>query len=103
MAAKPANPVLFQNNEERSREMDEKYIKLEMGRIWGEENKYQIWLKVEIAVLEAKAVLGLIPREIASEARANARFQIAEIETIDLAIDQEMVAFLRVVTSSLPP
>jgi adenylosuccinate lyase len=34
-----------------------------MKKIWSEENKFDQWLKVEIAVCEAWAKLGEIPQE----------------------------------------
>lgn len=81
----------------------DRYIKPEMGAVWEKQNKYQRWLDVETVVLEAKEELGLIPLGIATKTKANAKFTIEEIETIDKIIDQEMVAFLRVVNKSLPP
>lgn len=80
----------------------DRYIKPEMGAIWEKQNKYQRWLDVEIAVSEAKEECGLIPLGITAKTKANAKFTVEEIEAIDRVIDQEMVAFLRVVNKSLP-
>lgn len=40
-----------------------RYTRREMGRIWEEENKFSIWLQIEILACEAQAELGIIPRE----------------------------------------
>ncbi len=80
----------------------EKYILPEMRAIWEKEERYANWLDVEIAVLEAKEELNLIPAGIAAETRANAKFTVEEIDEEDRRIDQEMVAFLNVVRRSLP-
>ena len=42
--------------------MIERYSLPEMKAIWELQNKYDTWLKVELAVVEAQAELGLIPR-----------------------------------------
>lgn len=73
-----------------------------MGAIWETENKFQKWLDVEIAVLAAKEQLGLIPQGVAAIVRQFARFKVETIEALDKVIDQDMVAFLRVVTEYLP-
>ncbi len=79
-----------------------KYVLPEMGAVWERENRYTKWLLVEIAVLEAKEELGLIPQGIAQKTRASAKFSIPEIDEWDRKIDQEMVAFLRTVSPYLP-
>lgn len=83
--------------------MDPRYVKPEIGTVWEKGNKYQRWLDVEIAVLEAKEKLGLIPLGITTKVRASVKFTVAEIEAEDKRIDQEMVAFLNVVGPTLPP
>ena len=82
--------------------MIDKYTKPEMGAIWSKENKYKKWLDVEIATLEAKEILGLIPKGVAATVKQFAKFTVEAIETIDKEIDQDMVAFLRVVSGSIP-
>ncbi len=80
----------------------EKYIKPEIAANWSKLNKYRKWLEVEIAVLEAKEELGLIPDGVAGQIRDKAEFTVETVEAADKAIDQEMVAFLRVVSGFLP-
>ena len=40
-----------------------RYTLPEMGALWSEQNKFQKWLDVEIAVCEVHAEMGAIPRE----------------------------------------
>lgn len=80
----------------------EKYILPEMRAIWDKEERYANWLEVEIAVLEAKEELALIPPGIAVKMRASARFTVQDIDEEDRRIDQEMVAFLNVIRRNLP-
>ena len=47
--------------------MIERYSRPEMKRVWSEENKYNKWLDVEIAVCDAWSELGRIPRSSLSK------------------------------------
>ena len=41
--------------------MIDRYSRKEIKKIWNEENKYQIWLDIEIAAAEAMEKLKIIP------------------------------------------
>jgi len=42
--------------------MIERYSRKQLTDIWSEQNKYQIWLDVEVAAAEAMEKLGQIPK-----------------------------------------
>ena len=46
--------------------MIKRYSRKELTDIWSEENKYKIWLDVEVAAAEAMEKLGQIPRVVAA-------------------------------------
>ena len=46
--------------------MISRYSRKELVQIWSEENKYKIWLDVEIAAAEGMEKLGQIPKGVAS-------------------------------------
>ena len=46
--------------------MISRYSRKELTDIWSEENKYQIWLDIEIAAAQAMEKLGYIPRGVSS-------------------------------------
>ena len=53
-----------------------RYSRKELTTIWSEENKYKIWLDVEIAAAEAMEKLKIIPRgvsKIVKKKRKNKR------------------------------
>ena len=52
--------------------MIKRYSRKELTNIWSEENKYKIWLDVEVAAAEAMEKLGQIPRGVASIVRKKA-------------------------------
>ena len=41
--------------------MIERYTLPEMGRVWSEAHKYELWCQVEVLVLEAHAAAGVVP------------------------------------------
>ena len=45
--------------------MIKRYSRKELTDIWSEENKYKIWLDVEVAAAEAMEKLGQIPKGVA--------------------------------------
>ncbi len=81
--------------------MLERYTRPEMGAIWTTENRYQAWLEVEILAVEAWAKLGDIPTEDAQKIRANASFDLAEVNRLEAITHHDVVAFTRAVSESL--
>jgi len=80
-----------------------RYTGPEMGRLWDLENKYQKWLDVEIAVCEAWAELGEIPRDELKVIRRKASFDIRKIDEIEKVVKHDVIAFLTSVAQSLGP
>jgi adenylosuccinate lyase len=74
--------------------MIERYTRVEMGRIWSEEAKYDAWLKVELAVCEALARRGRIPADAMARIRERARVDVARIHEIQKRVKHEMIALL---------
>src|ERR671938_1520793 len=73
--------------------MIDRYTLPEMGALWSEENKFQKWLDVEIAVCEVHAELGTIPREAVMEIKQRARFSVERIKEIEKRTDHDVIAF----------
>ena len=46
-----------------------RYSRKEMSNIWNEENKYQIWLNIEIAAAQAMENLKIIPRGVVKKVK----------------------------------
>jgi adenylosuccinate lyase len=74
--------------------MIERYTRAEMGAIWTEENKYQKWLDVELAVCEAWAKAGEIPSQALKRIKDKAGFSIKRIEEIEKVVKHDVIAFL---------
>ena len=71
-----------------------RYTRPEMGKIWTEQNKYEIWLEIEILACEARAKLGEIPEEDVKEIRAGAKVDADRIAEIELTTKHDVIAFL---------
>jgi adenylosuccinate lyase len=71
-----------------------------MAAIWSDQGKYDRWLQVEIAVCDAWAERGDIPREAAEKIR-HARYNLEEMERYLKEIHHDVISFLRTVTDSL--
>ena len=46
--------------------MISRYSRKELTKIWSEENKYRIWLNIEIAAAQPMEKLGYIPKGVAA-------------------------------------
>ncbi|NOT46230.1 MAG: adenylosuccinate lyase [Acidobacteria bacterium] len=73
--------------------MIERYTLPEMGAIWSQQNKFQKWLDVEIAVCEVHADDGTIPREAVDEIKTKAAFTVERISEIEKTTDHDVIAF----------
>lgn len=80
--------------------MIERYSRPQMKAVWSEESKFDKWLQVEIAVCEAWAQLGVIPKEVIPKIR-QARYHIPRIEEAMKETQHDMTAFLRSISESL--
>ena len=80
--------------------MIERYTRPEMGRIWSQDNKLGKWLEVEIAVCQAWADQGVIPREAMDKIR-HARYDAQRMAEYEREMHHDLLAFLRSVADSL--
>ena len=53
--------------------MIERYAREEIKKIWEEENKYKIWLDIEIAAAQAMEKLKIIPKGVASKTKKKSK------------------------------
>src|SRR5216117_2204315 len=70
-----------------------RYTLPKMGRIWEDQNKYQRWLDVELAVVETLADEGIIPKDAAAEIKARASFSVDRINQIEAEVKHDVIAF----------
>ncbi|HYE12895.1 MAG TPA: adenylosuccinate lyase [Pyrinomonadaceae bacterium] len=81
--------------------MIERYTLPEMGALWSERNKFEKWLEVELAVCEAHAEMGTIPREAVEEIKGRAAFTVERIREIEKTTDHDVIAFTTALAESI--
>ena len=74
-----------------------------MGKIWEDQNKYQRWLDVELAVVETLADEGIIPKDAAAEIKARASFSVDRINQIEAEVKHDVIAFTTSVAQYVGP
>ena len=82
--------------------MIDRYSRPAMKKVWSDENKSELWLKVELAVCEAWTQEGVIPRED-MELLRGAKYNHARMMEILAVVRHETNAFLSSVTEGLGP
>jgi adenylosuccinate lyase len=80
--------------------MIERYSRPQMKKIWSDKNKFDQWLRVEIAACEARAELGEIPREDIVKIR-KASYNLGRVAEFLKVTHHDMTAFLNSVAESL--
>ncbi len=78
-----------------------RYSRPEMTRIWEPENRFQIWLDIELYAAEAWTKLGKIPKGVVDRIRAKAKFDVGRIDEIEKVVKHDVIAFLTSVAESV--
>jgi len=80
-----------------------RYTRPEMAAIWEPENRFRIWLDVEIAACEAWNKLGRIPDDALEIIRERADFDVDRIDEIEEEVKHDVIAFLTAVGEKVGP
>ena len=73
--------------------MIKRYSLDRMESVWSDENRYQKWLDVEIAVCEAWSFYGHIPKSSLKNIKKKAKFSVKRIEAIEKTTKHDVIAF----------
>jgi adenylosuccinate lyase len=71
-----------------------RYTLPEMGRVWSEAHKYELWARVETLVLEAQAKAGTVPADCVEPVRAAAPPSPGAVAAAEAVTDHDVIAFL---------
>ena len=73
-----------------------RYTRPEMGAIWTNQNKFEVWKEIEVLACEAQAQLGQagITTEEAAWIRDHAAFTVERIDEIEATTNHDVIAFL---------
>ena len=83
--------------------MIERYDVPEVSAIWSDEARMRNWLEIELAAVEAWAVLGVVPKDDARTCRDRATFDVAAVLERERVTRHDVAAFVDVVSELLVP
>ncbi len=75
-----------------------RYSRKKLTSIWSEENKYKIWLEVEVAAAEAMEKLGQIPKGVSLTVKKKGKINVKRIHQIESDVKHDVIAFLTSIT-----
>jgi len=78
-----------------------RYTRLEMGKIWTDQRKFETWLQIELVVCEALSQIGQIPEKVVKEIKDKASFDIRRVDEIEKVTKHDVLAFLTNVGESI--
>ena len=78
--------------------MIDRYSRKELRNIWADENKYKIWLDIELAAAEAMEKLNIIPKGVVKKVRSKAKINVSRILEIEEKVKHDVIAFLTSIT-----
>ncbi len=74
--------------------MINRYTREELSNIWKEENKYKLWLEIELAAAEAMEKFKIIPKGVTKKIRSKAKINTKRILDIEKKVKHDVIAFL---------
>ncbi|OLC87079.1 MAG: adenylosuccinate lyase [Acidobacteria bacterium 13_1_40CM_2_60_7] len=78
-----------------------RYTREEMGRVWGDANRFAKWLEVELAATETLADAGQVPRAAAATIRERAKINVQRIHELESRVKHDVIAFTMSVGESI--
>jgi adenylosuccinate lyase len=72
----------------------ERYTLPEMGRVWSEAHKYELWCRIETLVLEAHARAGTVPADAVAPVRAAPPPTPEAVAAVEAVTGHDVIAFL---------
>ncbi len=81
--------------------MIERYSRKEIKNIWNEENKYKIWLDIEIAAAQAMEKLKIIPKGVSVKIKKKVKINVKRIHKIENKVQHDVIAFLTSITEKM--
>ncbi|GHS89961.1 adenylosuccinate lyase [Synergistales bacterium] len=81
--------------------MIDRYATKEMSKIWSEENRLDVMLKVELAVCEAWAKLGEIPLDALDDILKKASVSARRVAEIEAETHHDVIAFVSAVAETI--
>ena len=81
--------------------MISRYSRPEISSIWSEENKFRIWLEIELLVLEARVKLKEVPQSTYNQIRKKVKYNIDRIKRIESKVHHDVIAFVTEISQNV--
>ena len=78
--------------------MIERYSRKELKRIWEDQNRYNIWLQIELAAAAAMEKFKIIPKGVVKKIKSKSKINVKRILKIEEKVRHDLIAFLSSVT-----
>ena len=78
-----------------------RYTLPEMGALWTDQARFELMLRVEIAVSRAEASRGMVPAEALRAIESRARIDVERIAEIEKTTDHDVIAFVSQVAETV--
>ena len=78
--------------------MIERYSRKELKRIWEDQNRYNIWLQIELAAAAAMEKFKIIPKGVVKKVKSKSKINVKRILKIEEKVRHDLIAFLSSVT-----
>ncbi len=100
---RPLSGCVRENKLGRRAEMIERYTRKEMAEIWTDDRRLRTWLDIEIAICEAYAEMGTIPKEDVRNIKERAKVDTGRVLEIEKETRHDVVAFIQAVSEFVGP
>ena len=74
--------------------MIERYSRKEVKQIWEDQNRYKIWLEIELAAAQAMEKFNIIPKGVTKKIKSKSKIDVKKIAKIEGKVRHDVIAFL---------
>ena len=74
--------------------MIERYSREEIKKIWQDQNRYKIWLEIELAATQAMEKFKIIPKGVYKKVKSKSKIDVNKILKIEGKVRHDVIAFL---------
>ena len=71
-----------------------RYSQKQISTIWSDENRYEIWLQIEVLICEKLCIDKKIPKKDFLTIKKKAKIDVKDIEKLDKKTHHEVIAFI---------
>jgi len=81
--------------------MIERYSRKELKEIWLDQNRYRLWLKIELAAAEAMEKFKIIPKGVVKKVKSKSKINVDRILKLEGKVRHDVIAFLTSITEKV--